>query len=49
MSHRYDLNKMLEEIKEDQQGEKPQEKEMSQEDIKRMLLERLNAQKGKKT
>lgn len=41
MLEKYDLNRMLEEIREDEQGEESRNRELSQETIKKMALERL--------
>jgi hypothetical protein len=41
MLEKYDLNKMLEEIKEDEQTDDTQKKHLSQDMIRKMALERL--------
>ena len=41
MLEKYDLNKMLEEIKEDEQTDGSQKKHLSQDLIRKMALERL--------
>jgi hypothetical protein len=48
MQEKFDLNKMLEEIKEDAQEEKKSASRMiSQEDIKKMILEKSKKRKEK--
>lgn len=44
---KYDLNKMLEEIKEDERVNGSKKKAVSQEEIQRMLLERQRSRRGK--
>lgn len=40
MPEKFDLNKMLEEIKADEKAETKKEKQVSQEEIRRLLLKR---------
>jgi len=48
MPEKYDLNRMMAEIKEDEHVDDAKKKQMTQEDITRMMLERLRARGGKK-
>ncbi|MDM8552175.1 hypothetical protein QUF72_18970 [Desulfobacterales bacterium HSG2] len=48
MSEKYDLNKMLEEIREDEQFANPKKKEMSQDMISKMMIESLKRKKERK-
>ena len=46
MIEKFDLCKMLEEIKEDEEPGSSQKKAVSQDDIQRMLLEKQRGEKG---
>jgi hypothetical protein len=47
MPEKYDLNRMLKEVKEDEEVVDAPEKKLSQEEIQRMLRERRKKPKGK--
>ena len=48
MFEKYDLKKMLEEVKEDESMEVSSKGKVSQDKIKQMMLEKLKERKGKK-
>ncbi len=48
MFEKYDLKKMLDEIKEDESLKGPQKEKISQDMIKKIMLEKLKEKKGKK-
>ena len=47
MFEKYDLNKILKEIKEDEKIEGSKKMKMSQDQIKKMMLDKLRKKKGK--